>query len=63
MNELHQPEARVIDFALAHYVQGVEGAYNHAKYLVRRRELHQEFADLLLDGMLSAAELLKLPSK
>ena len=41
------------DLMLAHVPQGTsgsEGAYNRAAYLPRRRELAQEWADLLLGG-------------
>ena len=49
----------VIDFMLAHIPSGVEGIYNRAAYLPRRRVLAQEWADLLLDGFTPPAELLK----
>ena len=43
----------VIDLMLAHIPEqksGSEGAYNRAAYMPRRRELAQEWADMLLDG-------------
>ncbi|MBD0274537.1 MAG: hypothetical protein ICV73_21720, partial [Acetobacteraceae bacterium] len=33
------------------------GAYNRAAHLARRRELAQEWADLLLEGMPAAREI------
>ena len=51
MNERYPDEYRVIDFMLAHAAKDkVESAYNRAKYLPRRRELAQIWADILLDG-------------
>lgn len=41
----------IIDFMLAHLPGGVEGAYNRAAYLSRRRQLAQEWADLLMQDM------------
>lgn len=50
MNELHPSEHRVIDMMLAHSPKGsVERAYNRAEHLGRRRELAQEWADMLFD--------------
>jgi len=48
MNEL-RPECRaVIDLALGHSPKDrVEAAYNRAEHVVRRRELYQQWADLL----------------
>lgn len=52
MNERYPLERHIIDFALAHVPKDkVEKAYNRALYLDRRRELMQEWADLLLDGL------------
>ncbi len=51
-SELGRPGDRaVIDLMLAHKPQGVEAIYNRAAYMPRRRELAQEWADLLMDGM------------
>ena len=36
---------------LAHMPGGVEAAYNRAAYLPRRRELAQEWADLLMQDV------------
>ena len=47
------PDRAIIDLMLAHIPQGMSGsesAYNRAAYMPRRRELAQEWADLLMDG-------------
>jgi integrase len=50
----------VIDLMLAHIPSNkVEGAYNRAAYMERRREIAQEWADLLTEGLIPAADLLK----
>lgn len=66
MNELAALEERlgdedVIEIMLAHKPKGVRGIYNRAVYLRRRRELAQEWADLLLEGMAPAEALLEGP--
>ena len=53
----------VIDLMLAHVQDGVEPTYNRAAYMERRRELAQEWADLLLKDMPPAAELLLGPRR
>lgn len=54
----------VIDLMLAHVPpNSVEGAYNRAAYMERRREIAQEWADLLLEGFLPAADLLLGPRR
>lgn len=63
MNELAAVENRVgdraiIDLMLAHVPQGVEPIYNRAGYMPRRRELGQEWADMLMKDARPAAELL-----
>lgn len=64
MNERHPADARIIDAMLAHSPKDrVEGAYNRAAYLKRRRELAQEWADLLLEGRPGPFELLDLPRR
>lgn len=64
MNERHASLRHVIDFALAHVPKDeVEAAYNRAKYLEERRRLHQEYADILLEGFPSAFELLDGPKR
>ena len=47
MNDRHPSEAAVIDAALSHQVKGVEGRYNRAKHLERRRDLLAEWAALI----------------
>jgi hypothetical protein len=59
MNERHPVDRHIIDLALAHTPKDkVEGAYNRALYLNRRRELFQEWADLITDGLQPASDLL-----
>ena len=43
-------DREIIDLMLAHVQEGVEIIYNRYLYMPRRRELAQEWADLLLDG-------------
>jgi len=64
MNEraqaLDRPGDRaVIDLMLAHKQEGVEAIYNRAAYMPRRRELAQEWAELLLQGMPPSSSLLE----
>jgi integrase len=47
MNERHPAERDAIDAALAHVKGGVEGRYNRAEHLLRRRELFAEWAEIL----------------
>ncbi|HEX8583078.1 MAG TPA: integrase arm-type DNA-binding domain-containing protein [Allosphingosinicella sp.] len=65
MNELaierNMPGDRaVIDLMLAHVPEGVEAAYNRAAYMPRRRELAQQWADMLLEGFPAPERLLPL---
>ncbi|MFN3945638.1 MAG: tyrosine-type recombinase/integrase [Allosphingosinicella sp.] len=54
----------VIDLMLAHIPPNtVEGAYNRAAYMERRREIAQEWADLVTEGLVAPAELLKGPRR
>ena len=53
MNEKASREGKredraIIDLMLAHVPEGVEAAYNRAAFMPRRRELAQEWADLLM---------------
>ena len=49
----------VIDLMLAHVPENkVESAYNRAEFMLRRRQIACEWADLLLGGMLPAEDLL-----
>jgi len=55
MNAIAAEEGRVgdrdiIDLMLAHMKDDVEAAYNRYAYMPRRRELAQEWADLLMEG-------------
>ncbi|MEN3973068.1 integrase arm-type DNA-binding domain-containing protein [Sphingomicrobium sp. XHP0235] len=52
-------DREVIDLMLAHKPQGVEGIYNRAAYMPRRRELAAIWADMLLDGLPPASSLLE----
>jgi len=64
MNDLHPGDQAVIDLMLAHVPAGaVERAYNRALHLARRREIAEEWAGMLMEGMPPAAELLRLPRK
>ena len=50
--DLDRPADRaIIDLMLAHVPPGVEGRYNRAAYMPRRRQLAQEWADLLCEGL------------
>lgn len=56
MNERAQAQGlagdrAIIDLMLAHIPDGVEASYNRAAYLLRRREIGQEWADMLLKAM------------
>lgn len=44
-------DREVIDLMLAHMQGGVEPIYNRSAYMPRRREIAQEWADLLMQGM------------
>jgi integrase len=64
MNERFPADRAVIDFMLAHAPKDkIEAAYNRSLYLNRRKELAQEWADLILQNAPSAAEMLKGPRK
>ncbi|MEA3390432.1 MAG: integrase arm-type DNA-binding domain-containing protein [Pseudomonadota bacterium] len=68
MNELAMKAERpgdrvVIDLMLAHQQKGVEPIYNRALYMPRRREIAQEWADMLLAGLPSPSALLTLPRR
>lgn len=59
MNERWRADRGVIDLMLAHAPKDrVEAAYNRALYMERRRELAQEWADMLLEGFGPAAGLI-----
>jgi len=69
MNEWAEREGKdhdrkVIDLMLAHVPkEKVEGAYNRAAYMPRRRELAQVWADKLSDGLPDPGSLVELPVK
>lgn len=69
MNEWAEREGKghdrkIIDLMLAHVPkEKVEGAYNRAGYMPRRRELAQIWADMLSDGLPSPLVLVDRPSK
>jgi integrase len=59
MNERFPGDAAVIDLMLAHVPKDkVEGAYNRALHLERRKQLAQEWADLISANFVPAADLL-----
>lgn len=54
----------VIDLMLAHVpTNKVEGAYNRAAYMQRRREIAQEWANLLAEGLVCPEKLLGVPRR
>ena len=64
MNERHRADRAVIDLMLSHAPkEKVEAAYNRATHMERRRELAEEWAALLLEGMPPAAALLEGPRR
>jgi hypothetical protein len=69
MNEWAEREGKehdrkVIDLMLAHVPTGkVEGAYNRAAYMPRRRELATIWSEMLSDGLPDPTVLIKRPSK
>jgi integrase len=69
MNEWAEREGKdhdrkIIDLMLAHVpTEKVEGAYNRAAYLPRRRELAQIWANLLVEGLPMPLVLVERPSK
>ena len=53
----------IIDAMLAHKPKGMSGsemAYNRARHMDRRRELAQDWADMLTSGLQRAADLIEL---
>ncbi|WP_395391525.1 integrase arm-type DNA-binding domain-containing protein [Novosphingobium sp. BL-8A] len=59
--DIDRPADRaIIDLMLAHQPEGVEASYNRAAYMLRRRELAQEWADLLMEGQDPAIRLIDL---
>ncbi|WP_207093588.1 integrase arm-type DNA-binding domain-containing protein [Novosphingobium sp. PY1] len=56
--EDQERDRAIIDLMLAHAQQGVEPIYNRALYLPRRRELAQDWADLLMKDAVAPQFLL-----
>lgn len=60
MNERHPQDRAIIDLMLAHVSQNkVEAIYNRSEHKERKRELAQDWADILLNGFCDPADLLK----
>ena len=50
--EIERPgEREIIDLMLGHKPEGVEAHYNRAAYMTRRRQIAQEWADMLTAGL------------
>jgi integrase len=57
-------DRQVIDLMLAHVPRGkIEGAYNRAAYMPRRRELAQVWAEMLSEGLPDPTTLVERPAK
>jgi integrase len=64
MNERYPADRLIIDLMLAHKPKdAVEGAYNRAEHMDRRRELAQVWADLITKDLAPPAALLDLPRR
>ena len=64
MNEAFPGDRAVIDLMLAHTSKDkVEGAYNRAAHLPRRRELAQLWTDIILEGAKPASALVDGPRR
>ncbi|HQS95104.1 MAG: integrase [Novosphingobium sp. 17-62-19] len=50
-------DREIIDLMLAHMQEGVEPIYNRAAYMPRRREIAQEWAAFLMEGLPPASSL------
>lgn len=56
----------IVDLMLAHTPKGMSASelrYNRAAYMPRRREIAQEWADLIMQGALPPAEILDSPRR
>ena len=56
----------IVDLMLAHTPAGMSASelrYNRAAYMERRRELAEEWADLIMDGALPADEIIGSPRR
>lgn len=59
MNEKRPRDRSVIDMMLAHETRGtIEGAYNRAEHSDTKKEIAQEWANLLLEGAITLEELI-----
>lgn len=64
MNERRRGDRDVIDLMLSHVNKDkVEGAYNRAEHMDVRWSIAEEWADILMEGMPPARDLLKLPAR
>jgi hypothetical protein len=64
MNEAYPADRAIVDLMLAHVPKDrVEGAYNRALHLKRRKELAQLWADIILEKKKPAVDLLIGPRK
>ena len=64
MNEKYRADRAIIDLMLAHVPhEKTEAAYNRAAHMERRRELAQEWADMLMEGAAPASALLEGPRR
>ncbi|MFT8334722.1 MAG: integrase arm-type DNA-binding domain-containing protein [Acetobacter orientalis] len=64
MNERSPQDHAIIELMLAHSPKDkVASAYNRAQHLERRRELAQIWADIILEGQISTAELVAAKRK
>lgn len=54
-------DREVIDLMLAHVAGSVEAIYNRYAYMPRRREIAQEWADLLTNGLMAPDQLIEGP--
>ena len=52
-------DRNIIDLMLAHQPKGVEAIYNRASFMERRREIAQEWADLLFEGLPPSSSLIE----
>ncbi len=50
----------IIDLMLAHQPEGVEASYNRAAYMPRRRELAQDWADMLTEVLVAPEQLIDI---
>lgn len=64
MNERFPADRHIIDLMLAHTPKDrVEGAYNRAEHIERRREIAQDWADFITEGLTPIEDLVELPRR